>query len=68
MRRFMTSCQGRNNTELFASLLYSFLRISDYLLIQRNKKVEAQPRPSYSSELVFGLCWVEVICETPNQF
>ena len=27
-------------------------RISDYLLIQRNKKVSAAPQPFYSSELV----------------
>ena len=32
--------------------LYKLYRISDDLLIQRNKKVEAQPRPFYSSELV----------------
>ena len=34
------------------SLLYKLYRVSDNLLIQRNKKVEAQPRPFYSSELV----------------
>ena len=34
------------------SLLYKFYMISDDLVIQRNKKVEAQPRPLYSSELV----------------
>ena len=33
-------------------LLYKLYRILDYLLIQRNKKVKAQPRPFYSSELV----------------
>ena len=32
--------------------LYKMYRISDALLIQRNKKVKAQPRPFYSSELV----------------
>ena len=33
-------------------LLYKLYRISDDLLIQRNKRVKAQPRPFYSSELV----------------
>ena len=34
------------------NILYKLYRISDDLLIQRNKKVEAQPRLFYSSELV----------------
>ena len=36
-------------------LLYKLYRISDDLLIQRNKKVEAQPRPFYFSKLVNSL-------------
>ena len=36
-------------------LLYKLYRISDDLLIQRNKKVVAQPTPFYSSELVYCL-------------
>ena len=35
----------------FITFYYKFYRISDYLLIQRNKKVFAMPLPFYSSEL-----------------
>ena len=37
---------------IYFDLLYKLYRISDDLLIQRNKKVSAAPQPFYSSELV----------------
>ena len=46
------SGKGQGKKEELHYSLYKLYRISDDLLIQRNKKVEAQPRPFYSSELV----------------
>ena len=51
----MTIYTGRPVDSVYRVLLgilYKLFRISDDLLTQRNKKVKAQPRPFYSSELV----------------
>ena len=45
---FVTACIIQHTLSLSFILLYKLYRISDHLLIQRNKKVEAQPRPFYS--------------------
>ena len=45
-------------------LLYKLYSISNFLLIQSNKKVEAQPRPFYSFELVNSLKSYTTYCKT----
>ena len=47
--------QSKDKVWEFFLLLYKFYRISDYLLIQRNKKVQLQPKPFYFSELLNSL-------------